>query len=270
MNKTAERILLAVVLLGLFIPGAVRLADPLGPHHDHSDVTIDDSQPPAEMAYNAMAQTERRSHTLTMGTTIDGTWQPDAFVIKTDHTNHRERVDANAFNATLYKNNHVIWRLERFDHWERLDSSVRSYTYRTFNPEAVRDDSANVTQVRGNETTVVLRVNDNATVSNITEDTQAFTCYNWNNLTLHIDREEQVLRQAIVEGHTAENCGDGFWTMKIVYRFSNWDETTVNRPSSIPYTPEELIDDVMEWREHHPSAQTRASTTSSGQSEVML
>lgn len=272
MNRTVERVLLAAVVLGLFVPGAVRLADPFEGHDHSSSLTIDDSQPPAEMAYDAMMQTERHSYTVTATVTWFEQRYPDVTTHRIDNANHQALVDNRPQENTVFRNEHTKWETTSeggFGNWSQKESPDR-YT-ETFRPQAVRNSESNVTVIRSNQTVTVLRVNNNTTVSDIVSDTAppASSVVRWNNLTLHIDRNEQVLRRAVFQGRNVQHLRGKSNRSRIVYRFSRWDETTVDRPRSIPYTLKEIVDDIRDQDDHHRSSRASASNVNTVQPRGM-
>ena len=125
--------------------------------------------------------------------------------------------------------------------WEKARGGSYHYFYNPFNPDAIAD--ADVRTVQKNETTLVVAVENDETVNAIIEGTVAggFGSGADSYLEFHIDRDTGNLERAIIEVTAESNISVAY-----DYRFSNYGETTVERPDPVPrFTLEGIFYDVV-------------------------
>lgn len=110
----------------------------------------------------------------------------------------------------------------------------------------VTDESADLEVRAWNESTLSLLVRDTDTAYAIVTGIRDVTSEKPDieaSLRIDIDVDTGMLRRVIYTVRRPSD-GDEPRIRRTVYRFTQWDETTVHRPLAVPYTLPELLEDV--------------------------
>lgn len=262
--------LAAVLVLSLSTAGVVgyRLAD-TGANDPRE---IEFSEPPDEVAYDALAQLDDRDYTVEWrippAPDDDGVESSDApdryrvFLRVTVEGSEGRLLARPGTGPVTFGNDHCRWSLRPDDRGtdrpDRCEYTGRqkpaSFYGLHADWDAVRDADANVTVVRENESAVVLRVNDTDTAyylktgsENLTETDAARREGIRANLTLVVDREAGHLRRLEYGLSRLSKDGRQGRTRKhgrTVYVFSEWGDATVERPDWAGYSLAEFLLDA--------------------------
>lgn len=265
-----RRAVLAVVLLvSATVTGVVgyRLADSGGTDVRQSAHEIDFSDPPGEIAYDALAQTGERDYTVE--SLVD---RELAGAVKQENglflvfRGRIEQTDGQAYFESFvgpdeFANEHCRWfqkgtteRLNRHPmdcgYDERLELTELYIRHGEWT--AVRQPGANVSIVAEKRTTLVLRVNDTDTAHflesgerNVTDSGRDIRYRA--NLTLYVDKDDGHLRRFVFAKSYLPNGNESRERerFRYVYVYSDWGNTTVERPDGAGYTLAEFLLDVL-------------------------
>lgn len=234
-RRRARRAVLLLVVLS-FVWGGVRLADPLANTSERR--TVDASEPPAEIAYDAMMQTEdgNYAYVLWFG---NETERERVAQVRVDTADRQFKVVEPADDGqrgVTYGDEGGTWHRNTVDgRW--FATVVRSAGHGVFRKEGAVLDDADVSVVARNNSTVVVRVNDTAAAMLLDGDNISADREPRASLTLVVDRERGVLvrsvyRYSFLDG-TDENATRQVSVVTREYR--RWGAVDVERPVGLPY-----------------------------------
>lgn len=253
--RRAGRVLIVVVVATSFVWGGVRLADPVASAPSAGPEPVDDSAPPARIAYQAMTQPTTASHEVTafVGNTSSLTRayklrvEPGDRQVRGRFVFHTGRLDREVYGSDAgawqrYAENGTsvtAWG------WDATGTSVVWHD-RFYRPSAVLETDADVAVVERDEETLVVRIEDTDTAVLLARDLANYTAQNPDveaNLTLGIDRQHGVLEWS----RFRRSDGSGF-TSVTVQRFDRWGEVEVRRPRGLPQSFTTVLWDLQNRR----------------------
>ncbi|UPW00666.1 hypothetical protein M0R88_00850 [Halorussus gelatinilyticus] len=273
-DGTRGRVLLAVlVVASLASLGVVgyRLADP-GAHADHD---LDFGESPDEIAFDALSQLDHRDYAvewrIPLAPDDAGESGDDADAESSASHDYRvflsaavegsqNRIRTQSGGTVLFADETCRWsvrsRAPETDGPDRCDPDRRLTSFYGLPADwsAVRRPDANVSVVRENDSTLVLRVNDTDAAYYLQTGTRKITDGAFArerglraNLTLVVDKEGGHLRR-LVFGQSALSQTDGENRTRehgrTVYAFSKWNRVTVERPDWAGYSLQEFLVDA--------------------------
>lgn len=260
LRAVRTAVLLAVV--AGFVVGGVRLFAPPGP--PTPGVAVDASEPPAEVAYDAMRTTEARSYAVRVVYHFeDGQRRTTRRVDPRGRQVYVVRdVGSEGWPAYVPRETYA----EQQTAWDRDPDRSGPFAWTggpgTYAPdgeyahdEVVLEAGADVSVVAENRTTLVVRVNDtDAARELITGRADATELEYWRgrelraSYTLVIDRRAGVLRRSTYRQSALNGTGpDAVRTSFIAEkRYRDWGEVEVRRPFWLPRSFVDLFGDVLE------------------------
>lgn len=242
-------VLLAGVAWGIYTPPT----EPVEPR------TVDLSESPEQVAYDAMLETRERDFTATI-VTVTGTnesgeeVEPQKFATyRMENTERQFLVDQHwrSDNPRVFTNRYYSWvRYESTGEVNRVPVGGQRPQTRFENPSAVLTATNDVTIITDTEETLAIEVNGSwKTVWEIrghgdlnSRGPDRVT------LTLYVDKESRHLRRAEVNQSWVTETDDGETIRKYhttIERYRHWDDTEVKRPDWANYQLMEFVARLM-------------------------